>query len=260
MTVPSVWLVLLLAGGVPQPKVDWDGPLLPGYLGRALLDEKCESGDSAPPAWRKIDQLKTHGRKRGETLVALARSGEVPLPVKLGRLECLAGECRADYVAVHLDPTVGRDLLALGPLEIFPEGTRVVPFAVVKQGCRPPVPRRKGTVATCTLWRAETLTLETVERKDAEPNQGGWELVTEHARLFDGDKPGPWVEIDAHPSAAVPRPMLAVFAPDGSERILWVESEGIIGPPHLYVRLSRPAPDGGIELGRSFKAGGQPCD
>ena len=118
-------VALIAIGNAPLMAANSELRFYPVENGKLLVHQHCEK--DSKPAWTKVLREST-GLAAGEKVVGLTEKGLVRATP--GDLECFAGECAGNYVAVALiSKNAGADMLAVLK-EIDAKGLKAVPVEV----------------------------------------------------------------------------------------------------------------------------------
>lgn len=262
------------ADGRPEPTVAelrrpvraaWDGPLLIGSGVDAYLLEECKRGVEEkrgdPARWEDVDlPTSSLGRATGDEVTVLAADGGAA-SARLGKLTCSIGECGGGWYVVQLLGVRG-SAVAVAPPRFVPAGGRVHALRSEELPCprhRPAAPAARMK-PTCSIFSGEgDIAVELLEYDDPIDEVGmGYFRAVAFARLAGGSEPpGPWAKLGDGWQQDVLTPVLAIEAPDAPARILFRRPGGL---GDTVLQVGRIAAGRRFELGRSFAAGGQPCD
>jgi hypothetical protein len=232
----------------------WDGPLLPVDNGHVILNKECASEEKL--GWSPALQKIAHGLEPGERVWMIFPDAAVP--VTLGSATCVAGEeCHGAWAALALPSKATRNAIAVVPRRFLSDGdaiTAPLQLESKKRACDEP-PKLKFPAHECTEWdlgrHPLRLHVQTEMQLDRDT---GWEQFRTHVRVAGQSS---WQLISEGVEEFTPR---AVLLGGESVRVLWRKDEGLGSPARITVQMSRIAADGKHTFGRSYSAGGQPCD
>lgn len=259
------------AAGAPEAGArGWDGPILPGHGATALLDVQCAAPPRDPvsprdipgPAWKAIPRERAAGLRGGDEVIALLEDGALAR-TRLGVLRCFPGECSGDWVVARLPGVSSRKrVVAVAHAGFMGEAaTLAVPrrTGAALEACaplpaaRPPAGKDSG----CDLYDLGGGERLQVHWADGDVPFDAWGPRWFWARPAGGDRQAPWTYL-GHANGTNLLPGLAIRG-EGPTRIVWIKIEGIQGPGFETVVVTRLRGDG-LDVGRAFRAGGQPCD
>ena len=238
--------------------------VFPVYDNYLILPYACTDGEAL--AWTPSMADGVGGLAPGKTVFRLHQDGSFSRAT-LGTLVCVRGECRGDHAGLTVDGGAPEpDIVAVMPDDTFGAAQ---PFDAVptpddctnlpSQGSDPEGFGFATTTPFCVTYRTHDDAGITVQiAGHGWMQENGWPVYRFFSRSIEGDQSTSWVDHGDGTSPLEPR--FAWARDDGTEHLLWIREDGIVGPQAFTFREQSVDVSDNASWVSTYQAGGQPCD